>query len=141
MTKRWNIDGSKERTRRHVRHSIYKNMKRGRYAFDIKSNGLTVVIFWKSPDTLQEAEQAWAKNWIGEQRRADGLPEQVEIACFDTNSSLYPDPSQRIRTSEVWDEFLPWGKDCQPLDVDVIEYVNVDSLPLYLDEARKWTRK
>ena len=126
MTKRWNIDGSKERTRRHVNLQIRHKWSRGRYAFDIKSNGLTVAIFW---------------NGSGSQRRADGLPEQVEIACFDTNSSLYPDPSQRVRTSEVWDEFLPWGKDGQPLNVDVIEYVNVDSLPLYLDEARKWTRK
>jgi len=126
MTKRWNIDGSKERTRRHVNLKIRHNWSRGRYAFDIKTNGLTVAIFW---------------NGSGSQRRADRLPEQVEIACFDTNSSLYPDPSQRVRTSEVWDEFLPWGKDCQPLNVDVIEYVNVDSLPLYLDEARKWTRK
>jgi len=119
MTKRWNIDGSKERTRRHVNLKIRHNWSRGRYGFDIKSNGLTVSIIW-----------------IGEQRRADGLPEQVEIACFDTNT----DPVMVWRTSEVWDEFLPWGKDCQPLDVDVIQYVDVDSLPLYLDEARKWTR-
>ena len=125
MAKRWNINGDTERTRRHVNRQIIHACNRGqsRYGLDL-ANGVTVSIVW-----------------MGEQRMGNGLPEQVEIACFDTNSSLYTDPSQRVRTSEVWDEFLPWGKDCQPLDVDVIEYVNVDSLPLYLDEASKWTRK
>ena len=121
MAKRWNINGDTERTRRHVNRQIIHACNRGqsRYGLDL-ANGVTVSIVW-----------------MGEQRRADGLPEQVEIACFDTNT----DPVMVWRTSQVWEELLPWGKDCQPLDVDVIQYVDVDSLPLYVDIARKWTRK
>ena len=121
MAKRWNINGDTERTRRHVNRQIIHACNRGqsRYGLDL-ANGVTVSIVW-----------------MGEQRMGNGLPEQVEIACFDTNT----DPVMVWRTSQVWEERLPWGKDCQPLDVAVIQYVDVDSLPLYVDIARKWTRK
>ena len=121
MAKRWNINGDTERTRRHVNRQIIHACNRGqsRYGLDL-ANGVTVSIVW-----------------MGEQRMGNGLPEQEEIACFDTNT----DPVMVWRTSQVWEELLPWGKDCQPLDVDVIQYVDVVSLALYVHMASKWTRK